>query len=376
MPSHLHTDFSWVPFAEGDGGAEVFVDDFLQYANSRWPGDITAHCCYRSRQEEREIVEGRLHLNRIAPLRPSFGLPTNFAFPIYQAREMHRVPPASTVFVHRLEHVLPYLGRKDCKVVLYVHDGGGHYNTPHESLWRYCPLVYRGLERIAVGRADRVLCASERCARYFAEAHPAAARRIFVLDSYFSDDRFYPVDQVSARLQLGLEPDNFLAMYVGRFERVKNLPLLVDVMERMSRMQPNLHLAFLGDGREREWLARELAERGLEGRVVRFGRVSHSSLREWYAAANVCLLLSHSEGCPRATLESAACGTPTVTTPVGDMRVHSRTWPDLFRVCQPDAEAIAGAALEFGQRRATIPDSFRERFCGATALRRVMEYLQ
>jgi glycosyltransferase involved in cell wall biosynthesis len=72
----------------------------------------------------------------------------------------------------------------------------------------------------------------------------------------------------------------------------------------------------VGTGPEEERLRSLAAELGVAERVRFVGAVPHERLASYYSAADVLVLASNREGWPNVLLESLACGTPVVATPV------------------------------------------------------------
>jgi glycosyltransferase involved in cell wall biosynthesis len=98
-----------------------------------------------------------------------------------------------------------------------------------------------------------------------------------------------------------------------RFDRViKSIRVLIDRFH-----ESDIQLAIVGDGPHRSQLEKMVSSLRLEERVRMPGSVPHDTLRLWYSAANVFCLASSREGWPNVLLESLACGTPVVATPVG-----------------------------------------------------------
>jgi teichuronic acid biosynthesis glycosyltransferase TuaC len=132
--------------------------------------------------------------------------------------------------------------------------------------------------------------------------------------------RFFPGDKARARQSLKLADAADILVWVGRMVAVKNLDLLVAAAAQVAKDRPQLELHLIGDGESRALLQARVNSEGL-AKVVRFhGAVGHDKLPEWYRAADMCVLSSHSEGLPNVLRESLACGTPFVATDVGDIR--------------------------------------------------------
>ena len=68
-----------------------------------------------------------------------------------------------------------------------------------------------------------------------------------------------------------------------------------------------------------EWEARlkaQVADLGLGDRVRFLGQVTQDALRDYFGAADALVLASDREGIANVLLESMACGTPVVATPI------------------------------------------------------------
>jgi glycosyltransferase involved in cell wall biosynthesis/O-antigen/teichoic acid export membrane protein len=113
-------------------------------------------------------------------------------------------------------------------------------------------------------------------------------------------------------------------LFLGRLKRYKRIELLLDALERI----PGARLEIAGDGEHRPELEREIAGRGLEGRVALHGHVDEARKRELLASAWVNVTASSNEGWCLTVMEAAACGTPSVAIAEGGLResiVHERT---------------------------------------------------
>jgi glycosyltransferase involved in cell wall biosynthesis len=111
-------------------------------------------------------------------------------------------------------------------------------------------------------------------------------------------------DRARLREQLGLTPDRFVGVFVGRLHPVKD----VDTLLKAAAIVPELELVIVGDGPERTRLEAAAARLGVHSRV-RFHGFS-SRVVDVLRAADAFLLSSHGEGMSNALLEAMACGLP------------------------------------------------------------------
>ncbi|HVK18928.1 MAG TPA: glycosyltransferase [Fimbriiglobus sp.] len=171
--------------------------------------------------------------------------------------------------------------------------------------------------------------------------------------------RFYPADRGEARRRLGLPEARNLLLFVGSLVPVKGLEVLTEAVSLLVQRGTDFQLLLAGDGPLRGSLEAEVARRGLVGHVQFVGRVAHEDLPDWYRAADLTVLSSHSEGVPNVLRESLACGTPYVSTRVGG--VAELTDDPAVRLVPPaDSPALASAihaALE--DRRLLDPARMR-----------------
>mgnify|MGYP001221287014 CR=1 FL=1 len=137
----------------------------------------------------------------------------------------------------------------------------------------------------------------------------------------------------TARHRLGLPPDAYVLLFVGRIQPLKAPDVLLRAAARMLADDPSLRgrlvVAVVGgpSGSARcrpEGLRSLAAELGIAD-VVRFEPpVPQARLAEWYRAADVTVVPSHSESFGLVAVESQACGTPVVAAAVGGLRTAVR----------------------------------------------------
>jgi glycosyltransferase involved in cell wall biosynthesis len=139
---------------------------------------------------------------------------------------------------------------------------------------------------------------------------------------------FGKVDRPTARQQLGITPEEKVVLYVGRFDPRKGIETLVRAMGQPDlRNLPSVKLMIAGgstpgekDGLERDRIESIVAELGLSGNTVFPGRLDHTQLPFYYAAADVCIVPSHYEPFGLVAIEAMASGTPVVASDVGGLQ--------------------------------------------------------
>ncbi|RKN69800.1 DUF3492 domain-containing protein [Streptomyces klenkii] len=145
----------------------------------------------------------------------------------------------------------------------------------------------------------------------------------------------------------GPEPERPTLSWAGRVDPIKGLETLIRAFALVREEIPDARLRLFGGtprGGEGYRTACEklAAELGAGEAVVFEGRVD--DIRDAYAAGNVVMLSSISEGFPFTLIEAMSCGRATVSTDVGGV---SEAVGDTGLVVPPrDPEAMARAALK------------------------------
>jgi len=125
-------------------------------------------------------------------------------------------------------------------------------------------------------------------------------------------------DKASLKRQLHLPEGKPIVGLVAYFKEVKNLPLFVEVAERLVQQGIDAHFVLVGDGPERPRIEQLIAQKGLDPHFTLPGLCEAPLI--WYQAFDILLLTSYSEALPLTILEAAACGVPAVATEVGGVR--------------------------------------------------------
>ncbi len=140
--------------------------------------------------------------------------------------------------------------------------------------------------------------------------------------------RFGSMNRSEARELLGLNPEDKIVFYIGRFDKRKGIETIVrGVARSVLRGNPHLKLIIGGgsrpgqsDGIERERIEGIVAELGMTDFTTFPGRISDELLPAYYTAADVCVVPSHYEPFGLVAIEAMACGTPVVASDVGGLQ--------------------------------------------------------
>jgi len=205
------------------------------------------------------------------------------------------------------------------------------------SFWSGKPGCRRQIT--AAGQAADGLLAVSGALRDEMIALGMPADRIKVHHTGVDQAAFRPSDRAAAKAAFGLSGPVILT--VGHLIPRKGQALVIDAMTSL----PDATLLIVGDGPDRAALERQIAARGLQDRARMLGPKMHADLPALFAAADVMVLPSASEGLANVWVESLACGTPIVITDVGGAReVVDR--PAAGRIVERNVEAIAVGIAE------------------------------
>jgi glycosyltransferase involved in cell wall biosynthesis len=162
-------------------------------------------------------------------------------------------------------------------------------------------------------------------------------------------------------------PERRLLLAVGRLDVQKGFEDLLESFGASAPRHLSWDLVILGEGPERPRLVQQVAELGLQQRVLLPGRAGN--IGDWYERADLYVMSSHFEGFPNTLAEAMAYGCAAVSydcdtgprdiirheqdgllvTPVGDLPALTRA---MERLMSDDAERkrMASRAIEVRER--------------------------
>jgi glycosyltransferase involved in cell wall biosynthesis len=141
-----------------------------------------------------------------------------------------------------------------------------------------------------------------------------AQKKYFAFRNGVDLDVFKPIS-TEIRHKLRTEnnvEDKFVAISVGHLIERKGFHLTIDALKSLKEV----HLFIAGDGELEKQLKAQVEQNNLQSQVTFLGAVPHQELVNYYGMADCMVLASSREGWANVLLESMACGTPVVATPI------------------------------------------------------------
>ncbi len=177
----------------------------------------------------------------------------------------------------------------------------------------------RRLIRQACAAADAIITVSAGLRDRLVELG-VAPEQMTVLRNGVDLDEFTPRDRATCRAALGLAQPTLLS--VGGLIARKGHDLTIAALAHL----PEWRLLIAGEGPERAALLSLAARLGVADRVRLLGPWPHEDLPTLYGAADISVLSSAREGLANVLLESMACGTPVIASPIpgNDEAVQTR----------------------------------------------------
>jgi D-inositol-3-phosphate glycosyltransferase len=184
-----------------------------------------------------------------------------------------------------------------------------------------------------VAAADRLVANTAEEARQLIELYGADPSRVQTVNPGVDLSVFRPGPVSAARRRLGLPADAVVLMFAGRIQPLKGPDIVLRAVAELLRSRPGLAgrlvAVFVGGPS-----GSEVGAPGrLEGLAASLGIADcvrleppcpQHELADWYRAATMVLVPSHSESFGLVALEAQACGTPVVAAAVGGLRTAVR----------------------------------------------------
>lgn len=241
------------------------------------------------------------------------------------------------------------------------------------SIWSHRPDT--GPAIIAAARAASGLLSVGEALKRDMIAVGMPADKIRVHYTGLDPARFQPMDRATARREWGVPDDAPMLLTVGAVIPRKGQSI---VIEAMRHLPATVHYVMAGGGDDAQRLRDLAAAQGMADRVRLLGPVPNDSLPSLYAAADVMVLPSVSEGLANAWVEALACGVPLVLSDIPPAH-EVIDGPDAGAIAAPEPLAIADAirrTLSQPPDRQALAKRTTARFCWERNGRELAEHLR
>src|SRR5439155_24572958 len=203
----------------------------------------------------------------------------------------------------------------------------------HEALAPFAIQISAWKKRIAWMAYERENLDNCSCLHALSQAEAAQCRDLGLrnpiavipngISAEWLDD---PPGPCAFRKKLGLSPESRIVLYLGRLHRKKGISMLLDALAQVRpllRERWQVVIAGVDEGNHESELREQAQRLALSSAVVFPGPLFGAEKRDAYAAADLFVLPSYSEGFPISVLEALAAGVPVFTTtavPLDDLR--------------------------------------------------------
>ncbi|PZV18480.1 MAG: group 1 glycosyl transferase [Leptolyngbya sp.] len=277
--------------------------------------------------------------------------------------------------------LLPHLP-KDVPVTCTFH-GPWAQESDREGSNKLSILFKKLIEQTVYQRCDRFIVLSKAFGEILHREYHISWEQIHVIPGGVDIQHFQPnLTRQQAREKLEWSPDRFILFTPRRLVHRMGLDKLLLAVAQVKQTYPDIWLAIAGRGPLRDDLEHQTKELELQNHVQFLGFLPDEDLPIAYQAADLTIMPSQSlEGFGLVLVESLACGTPVVCTPVGGMpEVIGDFSPHLITQTS-GANSIAHALTDILSGQITLPtrtacsDYAKQRFDWTAIAQQVRQFL-
>lgn len=207
---------------------------------------------------------------------------------------------------------------------------------------------------------EQIVCCAEK-ALFVHQNIGYAARKLIVIPNGYDLSKFMVDEQPGSRLRasLGVSPETFLLGKVGRYDPFKDHDNLLSALNELQLFGVDFKCLLVGRGltTENPELMARITELGLIDNIILAGQ--RTDIPAVMNALDLHVLSSSSEGFPNVLAEAMACGTPAISTDVGDA---GEIVGDPALLCPPrNPKALSELMLAMHSEWLERPDAWAER---------------
>jgi glycosyltransferase involved in cell wall biosynthesis len=266
---------------------------------------------------------------------------------------------SQVIATHFALYAFPLLSRLNAASHVAHFHGPWADESAQEGQKRLAVAAKRWIERSVYRSARRLIVLSGAFRDILVKNYGIPEERIAIIPGGVDVERFRPVAaKAECRQHLGWPKDGKIIFCVRRMVRRMGLENLI---EAFAQTNSEATLILGGRGPLLEDLRRQAVARGLEERIVFSGFIPDEQLPAAYAAADFSIVPSQAlEGFGLITLESLACGTPVLVTPVGGLPDTVRDLDAALILQDSSVEALAAGLRRGLSEELPTPQACRD----------------
>ena len=254
--------------------------------------------------------------------------PLSIRYMIKEFLWINKLGKYDCIYAQRTEYSIPFFFSKHKQRLFEMIHGSSKYS---EVFWgKNKARLHLLFEKIAIRTAAKtyiILNRDEYGVPYYKRRYPQYADRIEYGLNPIDTSIYCSKDKNDTKEKLGITYEK-VVLFAGRVEdNPKRVLLFPDIMKRVIEKYPSVGFVVVGDGKDLDMLKKNVEEKGLKDYFTFTGYIDDPyTISKYNSAADVSLNISMFEGTCTSNLESIACGTPVVSTDVGDIReaIHDR----------------------------------------------------
>jgi glycosyltransferase involved in cell wall biosynthesis len=225
--------------------------------------------------------------------------------------------------------------------------------------------LYNRLDRWLMRRADRVVAVSEATALMLLNVGVLGDKIRVIHNAIDPEDHQLEVSGTEFRRQCGAGPGNLFIGVIGRLSPEKGQAVFLQAFEEVVRTVPQARAVLVGEGQELKRLRASVRTAGLDSRITFAGY--QEDMSSVYAALDLVVIPSLSEGLPNVLLEAFLHGKAVIATKVGGIPEVMQDGLSKFLVPAGDSKAMAEAIVQ------VLRDPLLRTELGEAGARRVRE---
>ena len=141
--------------------------------------------------------------------------------------------------------------------------------------------------------------------------------KIIILRNAVDTNRFKPTNNQKIREIYNINNKDILILFVGYLDTFKGIFELINAFYKIQHDNKNVKLMIVGTGPKEHEIKDKVIKMNLKNSITFTGNLKPEEIPDYYPAADIFALPSHTEGLPLVVLEAMSCGLPIIASNVG-----------------------------------------------------------